>query len=184
MAKTSQKPKTYYSMNGRTINKVTLNPTTPAKRQSNFPYWKVICILLTGVFFFVAIWYNYLVIVDSSKIARNTLVFIGYNIADSEVSHYLWTMLNSLMLGLMLFAIVPMKGNRSKWLTGILIVAIVVLSILQFSNMGLQLTIYSDYLSYNTYISNSEDGSEFLINNLTLFLTAYGLSFLLESEVD
>ena len=138
----------------------------------------VICLLIFVHFYGYVIWFN------RNAISEQTLVAIDLNIVQSEVSHYLFSILNSLLLGVYLSATFPLSGKRSRYVTIALVVFIVVFAILSFGYVGIFLYLNFNFLQEKTFISNQVEGLRFFITNIAWFLLLYGISLLIESEVD
>lgn len=121
---------------------------------------------------------------DRNLISESTLIAVDLNIVQSEVSHYLFSILNSLLIGVYLSAVFPLSGKRSKYFTISLIAFVIAFAILSLGYVGIFLYLNFNFLSANTFISNQKEGLEFFLLNLHWFLLLFAISLIIESEVD
>ena len=126
----------------------------------------------------IVVWFN------RNLICEKTIIAIDFNLLQIEVNHYFWSILNGLMMGVYLSALLPISGKRNKNLTIILVVAIVIISILSLGYLGIFIYANLPIFVSKTYISNQIEGAEFFITNLAFFLLLYAVSFIIEAEVD
>lgn len=124
------------------------------------------------------VWFN------RNLISEKTIIAVDLNIVQSEISHYLFSILNSLLLGVYLSATLPLSGKRSKYITIGLIVFIVLFAILSLGYVGLFLYLNFNFLNEKVFISNQVEGIKFFITNIAWFLLLYAISLLIEAEVD
>lgn len=125
------------------------------------------------------VWFN-----RSLYSQERTLLLIDLNILTIEFEHYFWSLLNGLMMGVYLSALLPLSGKRSKYVSFALIAFIFLFAICSFGYLGILIYIRLDFLQSYLYISNQKEGIEFFLANLNWFLSLYAISFIIESEVD
>lgn len=125
-----------------------------------------------------------IVFFNRTLISEKTIFAIDLNIVDSEISHYLFSILNSLLIGVYLSAVLPTSGKRSKYVTILLIAFVIIFAILSVGYIGIFLYLNLNFLAERIYISNSVQGLIFFSKNIAFFLTLYAISLLIESETD
>ena len=167
------------------VNKYTIG-LSQGSAQSTFFKNLIIFILITGLGIWLYWLHNNGLIVwfNRNLISESTMFAIDLNIVESEVSHYLFSILNSLLLGVYLSATLPISGKRSRNITIALVAFIIIFAILSLGYVGIFLYLNFNFLSEKTYISNQIEGLRFFISNLQWFLLLYAISLLIESEVD
>ena len=144
----------------------------------------IVLVIGLGLWFYwlhtngLIVWFN------RELISEKTIIAIDLNIVQSEVSHYLFSILNSLLLGVYLSATFPISGKRSRNITIALVGFIIIFAILSLGYVGIFLYLNFNFLQEKTYISNQMEGLRFFISNLHWFLLLYAISLLIESEVD
>lgn len=126
----------------------------------------------------IVVWFN------RNLICEKTLLAIDFNFVQIEIEHYFWSILNGLMMGVYLSALLPVSGKRNKNLTIVLVIAIVIISVLSLGYLGIFIYINLPIFVSKTYISNQIEGAEFFITNIAFFLLLYAISFIIEAEVD
>lgn len=126
----------------------------------------------------IVVWFN------RNLISEKTIFSIDLYKAENEYLHYLYNLLNVLLIGVWLSAISPVSGKRSFYISIALIIALYVISILNFGYVGLYLWLNFDFLNEKVYISNDIQGIKFFLSNIAFFLLVYAISFLIEAEVD
>lgn len=127
----------------------------------------------------IIVWFN-----RSLFLQERTLLLIDLNILTVEFEHYFWSLMNGLMMGVYLSALLPLSGKRSKYVSFALIAFVVLFTILSLGYLGILIYIRLDFLQSHLYISNQREGIEFFLANLIWFSTLYAISFIIESEVD
>ena len=154
--------------------------------QSSFLKNLLLIILAIGL----ALWFYWLhtsgliVWFNRTLISEKTIIAIDLNIVQSNVSHYLFSILNSLLIGVYLSATFPLSGKRSRYVSIILIVFIIVFAVLSLGYVGIFLYLNFHFLQEKTFISNQVEGIKFFVSNIAWFLLLYAISLLIESEVD
>lgn len=126
----------------------------------------------------LVVWFN------RSLISESTIFAIDLNIVESEISHYLFSILNSLLLGVYISAVLPLSGKRSYVVSIILILIVIAFAVLSMGYIGIFLYLNFNFLQEKVYISNQVEGVKFFISNIAWFLLLYAMSLLIESEVD
>lgn len=126
----------------------------------------------------LVVWFN------RNLISDKTIFSIDLYKAENEYLHYLYNLLNVLLIGVWFSAISPVSGKRSFYISIALIIALYVISILNFGYVGLYLWLNFDFLNEKVYISNDIQGIKFFLSNFAFFLLVYAISFLIEAEVD
>ncbi len=154
-----------------------------AKDSHAMTFFKIFIVVLIGLLYYlhisqIVVWFN------RNLICEKTIIAIDFNFLQIEVNHYFWSILNGLMLGVYLSALLPISGKRNKNLTLVLVIAIVIISILSLGYLGIFIYANLPIFVSKTYISNQIEGAEFFITNLAFFLLLYGVSFIIEAEVD
>lgn len=163
------------------VEKYTIGGT---KDSHAITFLKIFVILgLIGLLYYlhisqIVVWFN------RNMISEKTIIAIDFNFLQIEIDHYFWSILNGLMMGVYLSAVLPISGKRNKNLTIVLVIAIVIISILSLGYLGIFVYINLPVFVSKTYISNQIEGTEFFITNLAFFLLLYAGSFIIEAEVD
>ncbi len=188
---TKSKSLSFTRLNGKTkggrpvVNKYTIGQSQGSIQSFSFlSILKIVLVLSLVIWLIwlhtkgVVVWFN------RSLISESTLIAVDLNIVQSEVSHYLFSILNSLLLGVYLSATFPLSGRRSRYITLALIIFVVAFAIFSLGYVGVFVYLNFDFLSAKTFISNQKEGLEFFLLNLRWFLLLYAISMLIESEVD
>lgn len=167
------------------VNKYVIG-SSQGSAQSNFLKNLLIFVLVIGLGIWLYWMHNSGLIVwfNRELISDKTLIAIDLNIVQSEVSHYLFSILNSLLLGVYLSATFPLSGKRSRYITLGLVIFAIAFAILSLGYVGIFLYLNFSFLSEKTFISNQIEGLRFFISNIAWFLLLYAISLLIESEVD
>ena len=126
----------------------------------------------------IVVWFN------RNLICEKTIIAIDFNFLQIEIDHYFWSILNGLMMGVYLSALLPISGKRNKNLTMVLVIAIVVISFLSLGYLGIFVYINLPIFIERIYISNQIEGVRFFMTNIAFFLLLYAISFIIESELD
>lgn len=147
---------------------------------------KTIIIVVVVILLIIALIYGqiegYVVWFNRSAINSNTIFAIDLNFVEIELEHYLWSLINALLIGVYISALVPLSGKKDYRITIILIIVIIVIAILSLGYLGIFLFIDLPIFCVKTFISNQIEGTEFFIANIAFFLIIYASSFLIEAE--
>lgn len=170
------------SKGGRTIvEKYTIGG---AKDSHAITFLKIfVVVALIGLIYYlhisqIVVWFN------RNLICEKTIITFDFNFLQIEIEHYFWSILNGLMIGVYLSALLPISGKKNKNLTIVLVIAIVIISVLSLGYLGIFVYINLPIFISKTYISNQIEGTEFFITNIAFFLLLYAISFIIEAEVD
>lgn len=167
------------------INQYTMGLTEDSHSFSFLKYLFLILIIVGLIYLIYYLQVNGLIVwFDHSLISEKTIVFVGFHTAENEYEHYLWNILNVLLIGVFLSAIAPVSGKKSFYVSIFLIVCVYLLGILNMGYIGLDLILNFDFLISKRYISNNIQGVIFFIQNLYFFLMVFAISFLIEAETD
>lgn len=125
-----------------------------------------------------------IVFFNRNLICEKTIIAFDFNFLQIEIDHYFWSLLNGLIFGVYLSALLPISGKRNKNLTIVLVIGVIIISIMSLGYLGIFIYANLPIFVSKTYISNQIEGAEFFISNLAFFLLLYAVSFIIEAEVD
>jgi len=161
---------TYYKAQGRQFKSLQLN----VQENSGFSWWnfikKIFYIVLIASIGYLIYW------------AYDKYYYVRIYQAPTLAEHYLFSLLNLSIFGGFLISIYNSDGISSKTLKIIALLAVIVIGILGIERFGLSIWINAPILRYQYFISNGPESIQFFFQNLALFTTIFGASFLIETN--